>query len=409
MKILVIHDRSEVRDQLSELCVTACGEGSTVDVADDYVSAARALRSAHYDLCILDLTLPHNAGRGIPTFEKSADLLFEIHNSPDISTPGDIIGITCDAVAYQRLGGEAGCQLMAVIEENSDGLWRKALTDRINYSIKSYRSRLASNSMHFDFDVCIVTALDKEFSPYAQLLELTLDDPSVNSSIFTFKDKAGKFRRGVICPIGRAGIARAAVKTQAICSMYRPRYILMSGFCGGVKGRIGLGDVALFETVFDWDCGKWTSSENKGVVFAARPEPIPTRDTKIHLVARSVCQSGIFGYSDSLQHARSLVTGSDELGGALRLVSAASGSAVVADDEVVSRIIGLSDSISAVDMESYGVYLASNSNHERRTNVLCIKAVSDFCNGEKHDGLHAACSYLSAACVKSLLLNHIDF
>ncbi len=408
MKILVIHDREEARTSIIEVCKKTVGKDASIDAAEDYVNAVKFLSENAYDLAILDLTLPHVAAKGSASFDIASNLLYEILHTDKLFTPGDIIGITCDKDAFQKLGKESGAQLMAVVEEDADEKWKSILADRIKYIGRSYFSRLNSFVRHFDYDVCLITALDKELAPYKDIFELRPERNSSDCHQFFFKDRNGKTRKGVACSIGRAGISRAATKVQQLSISYRPKLIVMSGFCGGVKDKIKLGDIAVFETVFDWDSGKWKSVDD-AVSFVARPEPIGIRDTELHIFLREFEAEGLPELSHHIEVAKRLSPGFDSIKGKVELVSAASGSSVIADDSVVRKIQGLSEAISAVDMESYAIYLARKSNLLRQPNVLCIKAVSDYCDGNKQDGLHAACSYLSARSVQSLLLRTIDF
>jgi nucleoside phosphorylase len=348
------------------------------------------------------LTLPHTAARGRSTYETAQKLLAEIFESDHIKSPGDIVGITHDPAALAVLSKDIGQHLMTVIAEASDGAWKGQLADRVRYCMKSSFARQSSYRAQFDYSVCLVTALDKELAPFRGMFEFSVDRRMPNAWSFVFRDSGGQMQRGVAYAIGRAGVARAAVKVQELLDSFRPQYALMSGFCGGVEGKLKLGDIAIFENVVDWDYGKWKSDEQDSVEFLARPEPISIRDRRIHPVLRTLVETGIPDMQADLAHAKTL---SPDLEGdaKLRLVAAASGSAVVADERVIRRIVGLSDSISAVDMESYGLYLAATASYLKRPQVVCIKAVADYCDGTKHDGLHAGCCYLSAKVMHHLI------
>jgi hypothetical protein len=50
-------------------------------------------------------------------------------------------------------------------------------------------------------------------------------------------------------------------------------------------------------------------------------------------------------------------------------------------------------------MESYGFYSAAKNTFVVKPEYLCVKAVADFCNGDKESGLHEACSLMSATIV----------
>lgn len=402
MKILIVHDRGSVGDQIASLCAEVVGKTVSIERASDYVTAVTALRNGLFDLAIVDLTLPHSNGRGLASYDTACNLLVEIFESDHIQSPADIVGITRDEDALNVLSRDIGQHLMAVIAEGDDGNWKKQLTDRIRYCMKSSAARQASYRSQYDYSVCLVTALDKELAPFQSMFEFSPDKRMPYAQSFVFQDSAGVMRRGVAYAIGRAGLARAAVKVQELLDSFRPQFLLMSGFCGGVEDKLKLGDIAIFENVFDWDYGKWKSGEDKAVEFFARPEPISIREHDIHHILRELVESGLPNFPLDIAKAKEL-SPTFEGEGKLKLVSAASGSAVVADERVIRRIGGLSDSISAVDMESYGLYLAATSSYSKRPQVVCIKAVADYCDGNKHDGLHSACCYLSARTAHHLI------
>jgi nucleoside phosphorylase len=408
MRILIVHDRAEVGDQIKTVCHEVIGQAGSIELANDYLSAVNCLRGSLFDLAIIDLTLPHVTGRGIATYETAGNLLREIIESAHIQSPGDIVGITQDEFALKILGKDIGQHLMAVISEDADGEWKRSLADRIRYCMKSAAARQASYRSQYDYSVCVVTALDKELAPFRSIFELSPDHRMPNAQSFVFQDRAGTLQRGVAYAIGRAGVARAAVKVQELLDSYRPQLLVMAGFCGGVEGKLKLGDIALFETVFDWDYGKWKSVDEKSDEFFARPEPISIRDHHIHYLLRSFVESGLPNLASELAIAKRLSPDFDG-SASLKLVSAASGSAVVADGSVIRRIQELNESIGAVDMESYGLYLAATASYLKRPQVVCIKSVADMCDGTKHDGLHEACCYLSASAVRHLITKVFAF
>ena len=408
MKILVVHDRAEVASEIVSLCEEIVGPSVLVERANDYVTAVNSLRGELFDLAIIDLTLPHSNGRSLPNYETAHNLLREVLESDHIQSPADIVGITHDESALAVLAKDVGQHLMAVIAEGGGGDWRRQLGDRIRYCKKSAAARQISYRSQYDYSVCLVTALDKELSPFRTMLEFSPEKRMPNAQGFVFRDSLGAMQRGVAYAIGRAGVARAAVKVQELLDSFRPQFLIMSGFCGGVEDKLKLGDIAIFENVFDWDYGKWKSGSDQTVEFLARPEPISIRDDDIHHLLRALVESGLPNLTLELEKARKL-SPTFEGEGRLRLVSAASGSAVVADERVIKRIVGLSDSISAVDMESYGLYLAANASYLKRPQVVCVKTVADYCDGNKHDGLHDACCYLSARTTHHLITRMLRY
>ena len=402
MNILVIHDRDEIRKKIVELCCSTLDGDCSIVEACDYISARDVLANSIFDLAIIDLTLPHVKGKFTPNYDTSYGLIMEIMESSTVCAPGDFIGVTRDAAAATSIGGNIGPHLMGIIEETEDGNWKQQLEDRVNYVRRSRQSRQLSLNSHYDYDACIITALDVELHPYRDIFEISEDRFFPGAYKFVYTDRSGEIKRGIVCSIGRAGPAGAASKTQALLIWYRPRLLLMSGFCGGIKKELRLGDIAIFETVFDWDYGKWVYRWFSGTSFYPRPDPIGIRDLRIHGLARRIAADGIPEFQKAIERAIQLSPNMPS-SAAFRLVPAASGSAVVTNPRIVKRIKGLNEAIGAIDMESYGVYLAARMSPGPRPEYLVVKAVSDYCDIKKNDDLQAGCSLLLAEVISYIL------
>lgn len=409
MKILVVHDREETRQALVDVCKHSIDPQPVVDEAEDYISARAQLGARLYDVAIFDLTLPHIAGQGEVTYTAAENLLKEVFEFGELYAPGDVIGITRDTEALNIVDTSIGPHLMAIVAEQDDGVWKQLINDRLQYVDRTRAARQRSISRHHDLDVCILTALDKELAPFREFLDLA-EDPSrfPGTYKFSFTDKDGRWRSGAIHSIGRAGQPRSASITQSLLNVYRPKYVFMTGICGGVRGRVKLGDVIIFETVYDWDQGKWKSN-NSQASFHARPEPILIRDSEFHRTARDFMAQGQDQFQAQSQ-ACSTEHQAPKYRSSLHMLPAASGSAVVGNKDIIGRIVGtLNDSIAAVDMESYGMYAACRTTNAAPPQFACIKSVSDFCDGSKNDQYHGYCSALSARVLVELIKAWISY
>lgn len=406
MRILVVHDREDAREEVCAVCRETV-PGATVEIATDYVTARQQLTSSLFDIAVVDLTLPHRSG-GAPSYEKAADLLREVLELDDINAPGDVIGITHDAGALSMISVDIGQHLMAVIPETGNTDWRKLLADRLRYVGRARHARARSISQHFETDVCILTALDKERAPYRELFELRPEPAVSGAERFDFVDRLGEDRSAVVLSIGRAGQPRAAAQAQILLSVFRPKFLLMSGICGGVKGKAKFGDIVFFESVIDWDYGKWKTPKNKVATFHSRPDPLSMRDQPCHQSLRKFISEGGPDIAEIHQRVRAaypFVKRAPEV----LMGPCASGSAVIGNQEIIGRIANLNDSIVGVDMEAYGLYAARSVTNVVRPQALCVKAVSDHCDGSKTDRWHLPSSLISAEVVKSLMTSWLDF
>lgn len=407
--MLVVHDRKEAAAEVRKVLLDDSAATDVCDMASDYRTARTLLASNIYDLLVLDLTIPLSPTMGSPTYQAAEMLLDDLFNSDQLHPPGDIIGITKHEEVLKLVGVNLGPHLMVIIPEDRDGKWRDYLRDKVQYARRAAHTRSVSMNQNYDYDALIVTAMDAEMEPYEALLQPRPFRHFKMAKEFLFADCKGNPRRGIAYAIGRSGQPSAASMTQALITYFRPRVALMSGYCGGVRGKVNLGDLVFFEAAYAWDYGKW-AEEGKppSTVFLARPDPISIVDHPLHDAARGYCRSRFA--SEPEVAAAMLDTNSEPLSEIdTHLKPVASGSAVVASDEIVTRIRGLNDSMWAVDMEAYGFYHAASHTRAAKPDFLCVKSVSDFSNGEKGDEYHSACSRISAELVHRLLTRDWDF
>jgi len=411
LKILIVHDRKEVADVLREI-VAEEAPTCEIDVREDLLGARDILRERFYDLMILDLTLPVDATFGSPSLQNVDLLLKQIISDPAYKVPADILGITADNDALSLVKNSISEHLMASIPENADGAWKDMVAQKVRYVRSSRHAREVVSHSSYGIDVAIVTALDKEAAPYGDLLELR---PTAHKDIsgFPFQSKDGVWRKGVLLKIGKSGQAPAASETQALISLYRPRLILMTGFCGGRLERTGPGDLVAFTTSFAWDYGKWTEKREREeaeptITFEPRPTPLSVDENGVDHLVRTLIARDKPNPADLERRIKELSGGAIE-GWRVRRAAAGSGSAVVTSEEILERISGLDENIYAVDMESYGFYLACRTTRMAKPDFLCLKSVADFCNGLKNSGLHEACSMISAEFAKRLITKEYEF
>lgn len=119
MKVLIIHDRLPIRDEIRTLCETTLGNRATVETAIDLLEARERLAEEFYDLVIIDLTLPVRDGRDA-SIENAEILLEEIFDQDAINAPADVVGISRDAEALSQISTKISQHLMTCLSENSD-------------------------------------------------------------------------------------------------------------------------------------------------------------------------------------------------------------------------------------------------------------------------------------------------
>lgn len=406
MNILVVHDREQVGNEILDIIADLC-PSCICHYATDGVTARTHLAETYYDLVVIDLTIPNITNKGTPGFQVAEDLLQEVMSPGRLMTPGTILGITQDTTALDLVQNNISPYLMAILEEDVAGNWRKQLSERILHTRRSSVAQTNALLTRHDYDVLVLTALDKELAPYESFFELRDHAKLTGVKEFVFSDKGGTVRRGACYAIGRAGQPSAASETQGLLCQLRPRLALMSGFCGGVPSKTDLGNVLIAEMAVDWDYGKWKPTQEASKLYS-RPEPISIRNSAVHRLARNLVQNGPLGRDEMEREIFSLSKG--ELKNVvIKMGPFASGSAVIGDSNVLESIKALNEDIAGVDMESFGFYFACRYPHASPPEFVCIKSVADACGPEKDDRLHHACCYSSAYLAKEVITRHWDF
>lgn len=410
MKILIIHDRVEVGSELQRIAEATAGSGAKVELVHDVFSSRDRLKAGFYDLVVVDLTLPVKTGSAHVSLQNTQMLLDEIFNG-DVNVPADVVGISREAEVLSLLRTTIGEHLMACLHEDTDGAWREAFRTKILYLMNARSARRLVANSSYDADLVVVTALDKEALPYSHLFEPAASSDFPGAREFSFQDAPGKIRKGYIYSIGQAGQPPCGSATQALLTQFRPKLIVMTGFCGGVAERVGFGDLVAFGTTSAWDYGKWEQIEDaagKRTVFRPRPMPLSCPTDGIREMVREAMASGFSPDPETLAAVLKMSEGKIT-DWKLRLRGAGSGSAVVTSLETLDGIVGRDEEIWAIDMESYAFYYACLHTPVLRPDFICIKSVADHCNGEKNSDYHDSCSLISAQFVKQIITKRYDF
>lgn len=412
VRVLIAHDRIEALTKIHETVKAHGIPVHLIEHAEDGQTIREKLSQKTFDLAIFDLTMPPIKNKSEANYSTCEDIFLELFKGNTLNVPGDIIGVTRESEALSRINTTIGSHLMAVVEQTLGDEWISQLSDRISYAVKSSSARLMAMAKRYDYDAAIITALDEEFEPFREIFDLNETSQFPGAHEFVFRDNASAIRRGVLFSVGGAGQSACASFAQAIIARFRPRAFILSGFCGGYQKKTSPGEVVFFKNVFDWDSGKWETpkkeSDSNEAIFQPRPDPIGIGTGEADRVIRSYATTAMKDLGELELKVRQL-SANEVTQVAISSALAASGSAVIANSDVLARIRLPHDKIVAVDMESYGFYKACISTPFARPEMICIKTVADFCDGEKHDRLHASSCYSSAKVTEDVLVNRWRF
>lgn len=399
MKILIVDDEyAKVQAILSALTNEGVPAKNVRQVTTAY-EARQALRMDDFDLIVIDLHLPDVLGAK-PSSEGGLTLFDMICLDNQVLLPEDVVFITAREELIETVGvkiAERGAQLLQYQEDAEH--WKNVLIGRVRYV-----QRRQARGQGCQADVVIVTALNSpELSavlrlPYQWSQRRFPKDPTTYH--------AGQITRldGDITVIAahaqRKGMPSAAALAARMAMLYRPRYLIMTGICAGIAGKVGLGDVVVGDPTWDWGSGKSRQDENGSPVFLAGPYQRPV-DPYVSQLAQEIANDDLV--------IRNMLYGwpSKKPDTPLRVHVGpmASGAMVIADNTTAVGVAAQHREVVAIEMEAYAVMAAAEYSSEPRPVALAIKSVCDFADTDKNDDWQEYAAYTSATFTDHLLRN----
>jgi nucleoside phosphorylase len=179
----------------------------------------------------------------------------------------------------------------------------------------------------------------------------------------------------------------------------KPRLVIIGGICAGVEGKTRIGDLVIGSDMFNYDSKK---RRKKGDLADYPFLPIHW-DLKTEL--DSILEDQQLSRSISDEWGRK--TGRPEHELEIHLAPFASGSAVVANTDVLEEIKLHQRRVRGLDMEVFGV--AKAVHFDSMAKFLAVKSVSDFGDDEKaqddnpNDIYREYCCAVSASFVRRFL------
>jgi nucleoside phosphorylase len=205
-------------------------------------------------------------------------------------------------------------------------------------------------------------------------------------------------RRITVCATAapRMGMVATALHSASLIAQLRPRIIAMTGICAGVRGKVSLGDVLFADPAWDFQSGKRVK-DKENTQFSMRPH---------QLAAHAKIRAHIEQIRDDHEGLTKVAGAFDgRPPGISRVVigPVASGSAVLADGEVIKEIREQHQELVGVEMEIYGLYAAAHAASGPQPLCFALKAVCDFADPDKEDGQQRYAAYASARVLQLLI------
>lgn len=399
MRILITDDDSRRYVRLIEALAAVGIKREEIDIVSCANTARDHLVEMRYDLLVLDVLLPLWP-ESEPDIRHSLDLLVELHDGDELCKPGHIIGITSEKSIIGEASASFEERTWIIVEysESSDE-WINRVVSCAQY-IQTEGTRKGSESQKYQVDLAIICALERPELEEVLKLPWNWTSPRPLDDIVFIRE--GHFtvegRRISVCATfaPRMGMVSTALRSAAIISLLKPRLIAMCGICAGVKGKVNIGDVILADPAWDFQSGKRVR-DNENVQFSIAPH---------QLLAPVLVRTHVEQIRNDRTAMRNIVDAfADPPSDALRvhIGPLASGSAVLADGEVVNEIKAQHRDLLGVEMEVYGMYAAAHGASKPQPLPFALKAVCDFADPDKGDKHQRYAAYTSANVLRLLM------
>lgn len=414
LKVLIVDDTQEKIVEIRRVLTGFVEEPDDVPICGCIREALKACSTTRYDLVILDLFIPNKAGED-PNPTNAQSFLKLIKDDDDYICPVFVIGITRaqDLTEYKSFFEAETMQVLYYAD--NDDTWKGQLYNRLSY-LTGVKRKLGI-TYEYDYDVAIINALQ---TPEHEIMketlgtdwkEVNLDDDKTTTYYETIiQTKSGRLVRCISCYAPQMASVASATLTSKLILRFHPRYLFMTGICAGLKGNdIGFGDILVATQVWDGMSGKFQEKkQGEGeaeLVFEPDYRPISLDAEMVNVVNRlkekvDLCEKIKANFQgakpDSLLKIHT---------GPMTSVPA-----VIASEKKIAELKVHARKLIGLEMESYGMfYAAEHAHHLKPVFTVSFKSASDLADKDKTDKYQAYASYTSAALMKYIIENELEF
>lgn len=414
LKVLIVDDTQEKIVEIRRVLTGFVEEPDDVPICGSIREALKACSTTRYDLVILDLFIPYKAGED-PNPTNAQNFLKLIKEDDDYICPVFVIGITRvqDLTEYKSFFEAETMQVLYYAD--NDDTWKAQLSNRLSY-LTGVKRKLGI-TYEYEYDVAIINALQ---TPEHEIMketlgtdwkEVNLDDDKTTTYYETVLQIKNRTKiKCISCYAPQmASIASAALTTKMILR-FHPKYLFMTGVCAGLKGNnIGFGDILVSSHIWDGMSGKYKEEKKKDgtseLVFEPDYRQLSLNADMVNIVNRlrdnTVLLScikddfnGVKPKSDLKVHVGPMT----------------SVPAVIASDKKIAEMKIHARKMIGLEMESYGLfYAAEHAHHLKPIYTVSVKSASDLADKNKTDKYQPYASYTSAALVKHIIENELDY
>lgn len=373
MNILIVEDTDTKCEEIIE-SITSRNIQYKINFyrARNVYEYVKIINSSKFDIIIFDIILPPRENHY--SIDVSIELIDELNQTVNINTPS--IALTeQDSPEYDTLI-RFNEKLIPVISYKKGNL---ECFDKLNHYIDSL-----TNLSRIDF--LIICALEKEAEAYCKFTGPVLDEWKIETGSFRWRSICIGEAKGILCLPPRAGLTSAALCTSKAIEKLKPKLVIMSGICAGVKGKVEFLDIIVPNLAWDYQVGKIT---NKG--FKAEPYQEEVDPDIISRLKHEWVNEDFKTYikEDTWKSTKG------KFDPEVHFEPIASGSAVVSDKLTVHNIGEQHRKFLGIEMEVSAVFSACKYSTVRPL-FFAAKSVVDFADEDKNDSVQEQACILSA-------------
>lgn len=394
MKILIVDDQHAKAAELAKV-ITSTWSDVEIIHATNAQDGFRILSSGGIALILLDVVLPLGLGDK-PTEEGSLWFVREVHRK--ISGPGLplIVGTTQFAESLVTVQETFRNYLWCVVHiASSDDRWPRQIHQAVRFAhSNNQRISLDRSQESSQYDIGIVSALrTPEFSEIIDALrggeKLVIGETNESWLKCHVERLDGRSLTVVAACADDMGMTAMSSLVTRLAITCRPKLLMLVGIMAGNKERVQLSDLVVVESTWDCKAGKLT---DKGFVA-----DVKSRDCSFKLankVMAVLTEEFVLGFWKSWKGDRPQQIAKLHKG------DVACSPAVIAQENAFAELErDQKRKILGLEMEAYGCYDAVRRLGDMAPEVVCLKSVCDFGDGEKNDKFQTYCAALAASAV----------
>lgn len=414
LKVLIVDDTQEKIAKIRQVLTGFVDNPDDLPISGSIREALKNCTKTRYDLVILDLFIPEKAG-DTPDPENAKTFLKLVKEDDDYICPIFVIGITRmqDLGDYKAFFEAETLQILTYADD--DDSWEGKLRNRLDYLVGV--NKKVNITYEYDFDVAIINALQ---SPEHDIMKQTIgrewteenlaDDKSTTYYKTILKDRNGKNIRCISCYAPQMASTASATLATKVILRFHPKYLFMTGICGALKGnKVGFGDILVSSHVWDGMSGKYKEEKRKNgtseLVFEPDYRQLSLNADMLNIVNRLKANTDLLlKIKDGFNGIKPKTNLKIHVG------PMTSVPAVIASDKKIAEMKIHARKMIGLEMESYGMfYAAEHAHHLKPIYTISAKSASDLADKNKTDKYQPYASYTSAALVKYIIENELEY